>query len=132
MIYKKYQKIAKIILNLKKNSVEIRLIFEKRIEKILNIILAIFLFLKKKSVNSRLIHQSKDRKLSVKISVNLGYFRLKHRLHNLPGVQFQYLVTVWNCVRINVSNSPKICVLIIFIWDTFNCDNECHVNILIN
>ena len=74
-----------IFLYLKKNSVEIRLIFEKQIEKILKIIFAIFLFLKKKSVKSRLIHQSKNKKLSVKISVNLGYFRLKHRLHNLPG-----------------------------------------------
>ena len=70
---------------LKKNSVEIRLSFEKKIEKILKIIFAIFLFLKKKSVKSRLIHQSKDRKLSVKMSVNLVYFRLKHRLHNVPG-----------------------------------------------
>ena len=31
----------------------------------------LFIF-EKKSVNSRLIHQSKDRKLSVKMSVNLG------------------------------------------------------------
>ena len=44
-----------------------------------------FFIFEKNSVKSRLIHQSKDRKLSVKISVNLGYFRLKHRLHNLAG-----------------------------------------------
>ena len=69
--------------NLKKN----RLIFEEKESKqILKIIFAILLFLKKKSVKSRLIHQLKDRKLSVKMSVNLGYFRLKHRLHNLPGI----------------------------------------------
>ena len=54
---------------------------KKKIEKILKIF-AIFLFLKKKSVKSRLIRQSKDTKLSV----NLGYFRLKHRLPNLPGL----------------------------------------------
>ena len=79
-----------IFLCLKKNSVEIRLIFEKKkkkSKKILKIIFAICLFLKKKSVKTRrLIHQSKDQKLSVKMSVNLGYFRLKHRLHNLPGM----------------------------------------------
>ena len=40
-------------------------------KKILKIIFEFFLFLKKKVVKSRLIHQSKDRKLSVKISVNL-------------------------------------------------------------
>ena len=66
---------------------------KKNSKKILKTIFAIFLFLKKKSVKSRLIHQSKDRKLSVnwwligtsvKISVNLNYFWLKHRLHNLP------------------------------------------------
>ena len=69
-----------------KKSVEIRLVFEKKkSKKILKIIFAIFLFKKKNSVNSRLIYQSKDRKLSVKMSVNLGYFRWKHRLHNLPG-----------------------------------------------
>ena len=74
---------------------------KKKFEKILKIILAIFFYLKKKfgwnsvnfqkknrknfennfcnffifekkSVKSRLIHQSKDRKLSVKMSVNLG------------------------------------------------------------
>ena len=44
----------------------------------LKIICANFFIFEKKS---RLIDQSKDRKLSV----NLGYFRLKHRLHNLPG-----------------------------------------------
>ena len=52
----------------KENTVEIWLIFEK-----------------KQSIKSQFNYQSKDRKLSVKMSVNLGYFRLKHRLHNLPG-----------------------------------------------
>ena len=70
--------ILTIFLYSKKNSGNFR---KKKIEKILKISFAIFLFLKKKSVKTRLIHQSKDRKLSV----NLGYFRLKHRLHNLPG-----------------------------------------------
>ena len=71
-----------IFLYLKKNSVNFR---KKKSKKILKIIFSNFLFLKKKVgkklVKSRLIHQSKDRKLSV----NFGYFRLKHRLHNLPG-----------------------------------------------
>ena len=64
--------ILEIFLYVKKNSVEIRLIFEKKIEKILKIMFAIFLFLKKTSVKSRLIHLSKNRKLSVKMSCNLG------------------------------------------------------------
>ena len=51
------------------NSVNLR---KKQIEKILKLIFAIFLFLKKNPVKSRLIHQSKDRILSVKMSVNLG------------------------------------------------------------
>ena len=45
--------ILAIFLYLKKNSVEIRLIFEtKESKRILKIIFAIFLFLKKESVNS--------------------------------------------------------------------------------
>ena len=50
------------------NSVKLR----KKTKKISKIIFAIFLFLKKKSVKSRFIHESKDRKLSVKMSFNLG------------------------------------------------------------
>ena len=68
--------------NYKTKKIAISKIFGKKIEKILKIIFAIFLFLKKKSVKSRLIRQSKD----IKLSVNLGYFRLKHRLPNLPGL----------------------------------------------
>ena len=58
-----------IFLYLKK---KIRLLFEKKSKKILKIIFANFLFLKKKWVESWLIHRSKDRKLAVKMSVNLG------------------------------------------------------------
>ena len=59
----------------KNNSVEIRLIFEKKIDKILKIIFAILRF-SKKSRLSHLTHQSKDRKLSVKMSVKvLVHFR---------------------------------------------------------
>ena len=50
-----------IFLYLKKNSVEIRFIFEKKIEKNFENNFCNFLFLKKKSVNSPII---KDRKLS--------------------------------------------------------------------
>ena len=52
----------------------------------LKILIQFFYFWKKKSVTSRLIYQSKDRKWSVKMSVNLDYFRLKHQLHNLPCI----------------------------------------------
>ena len=69
--------------------------------------------MKKKSVQSRLIHQSKDRKLSV----NLGYFRLKHRLHNLPGwTKTQIIRFLWlsNLFFIHLKPSgpaPKMCWL---------------------
>ena len=64
-----------------KNSVEIWLIFEKKNEKNFE-----KNFWKKIRLKCRLI--SVNRWLigtSVKISVDLGYFRLKYRLHNLPG-----------------------------------------------
>ena len=57
-----------------RNSVNFRR--KKKSKKILKIIFANFLFLKKKvglqSIKSRLMQQSKDRKLSVKMSVILG------------------------------------------------------------
>ena len=56
----------------KKKFVEINFRKENFSKKIEKIILAIFLYLKKNSVEIRLIQQSKDRKFSVKISVNLG------------------------------------------------------------
>ena len=84
---------------MKKNSVEIRLIFEKKFENN---------FWKKSPLKCWLI--SVNRWLigtSVKISVDLGYFRLKHRLHNLPGlfqihvsISFQ-LFLIFNLIRID-------------------------------
>ena len=60
-----------IFLYLKKNSIKIRLFFEKKNRKNFeNNFCNFFIFSK-----SRLIHQLKDRKLSVKISVNVGYVR---------------------------------------------------------
>ena len=66
------KRILPIFLYLKKNSVEIRLIIEKKIKKNFeNNSCNLFIF-EKKSVKSRLIHQSKDRKFSVEMSVILG------------------------------------------------------------
>ena len=73
---KNSKKILKIILAiflyLKKkgrNSVNFR---KKKIEKNFENNFCNFFIFEKKSVKSRLIHQLKDRKLSVKMSVNLG------------------------------------------------------------